>query len=356
VEMAVVLVIAGLLISTAMAVGTVQISNNRILATKSKQAAIKSALITFIMRNNRLPCPAVPTLGDGDVGYGAEAAIPGSCTSVPNASGVSIGVVPWRALGLSSDGADDGYYHRFTYAVTTTQTALSERTVSGMRGSINIHNASPAASTNQTNNCTPSGWTYNPCSAVVVILSHGERSNGAYTSSGSRIDLPDATNTEELENTNIDNVFIDKDYSDSTVNSFNDIVLALDPEDLLLPPITSGAIKDYKAQIKKDYSLIVGAAATDALATRSGGAPGLRTYSMPATLSGLNLAAETTTDPWGMTYIYNRVTTTITSSTSNNIAFTITSYGPNGISGGGDDIVETVMVSDMQALFSTYGW
>jgi hypothetical protein len=225
-----------------------------------------------------------------------------------------------------------------------------------MRGSINIHNASPAASTNQTNNCTPSGWTYNPCSAVVVILSHGERSNGAYTSSGSRIDLPDATNTDELENTNIDNVFIDKDYSDSTVNSFNDIVLALDPEDLLLPPITSGAIKDYKAQIKKDYRLIVGAAATDALATRSGGAPGLRTYSMPATLSGLNLAAETTTDPWGMTYIYNRVTTTITSSTSNNIAFTITSYGPNGISGGGDDIVETVMVSDMQALFSTYGW
>jgi hypothetical protein len=354
--MAVVLVIAGLLISTAMAVGTVQISNNRILATKSKQAAIKSALITFIMRNNRLPCPAVPTLGDGDVGYGAEAAIPGSCTSVPNASGVSIGVVPWRALGLSSDGADDGYYHRFTYAVTTTQTALSERTVSGMRGSINIHNASPAASTNQTNNCTPSGWTYNPCSAVVVILSHGERSNGAYTSSGSRIDLPDATNTDELENTNIDNVFIDKDYSDSTVNSFNDIVLALDPDDLLLAIIESGAIKNYRSQVEKDFSIIISAIATDAVAYRSPGLPGSRTYTIQPTLAPLNLPSANMVDPWGATYQYVLTSASISSSTANGVALTITSYGPNGISGGGDDIVETVMVSDMQALFSTYGW
>jgi type II secretory pathway pseudopilin PulG len=354
--MAIVLMIAGVLISAAITIGSAQIASSRITATKEKQTAIKSALMTFVLRNNRVPCPAVPGLTEADAGYGYEAADAGVCTNVPSSGGVSVGTIPWRSLGISNEGVDDGYYNRFTYAVTTTQTNLNANTVSGMRGNITIHSSAPAGLANQLNNCIPAGWTYNPCAAVVVILSHGVFGRGAYTNSGLRLDLPGASDPDELENADNDGVFIDRQFSDNAENAFNDIVLALDPDDLLLPLINSGAVKDYKAQVKRDYSLIVGAVATDALANRSGFLPGLRNYPLSATLAALNLPADVTTDPWGMAYIYNRVTATISSSTGNNTAFTITSYGPDSVSGGGDDIVETVMVSDMQSLFSTYGW
>jgi prepilin-type N-terminal cleavage/methylation domain-containing protein len=356
VEMAIVLVIAGLLIGTVLTFGTALISNQRILATKDRQSAIKSALITFVIRNNRLPCPAVPTLSESDVGYGNEAATPGTCTSVPNGAGVSIGLVPWKSLGLSSDGADDGYHNRYTYAVTTSQTNLTSSTISGMRGAITVHGSTPVSAVNQLNICTPTGWTYNPCGGVVVLLSHGELGKGAYTASGSRLDLPDAVNVDELENTNIDAAFVDREYNAGQVNSFNDLVMALDPEDLLLPLITSGSIKDYKAQVKKDFAVITGLAASKALANRTNTTPGTRVYTIPPNLTSMNLPGINSLDPWGEAYVYNRVTADIDSTTGNNVAFTITSYGPNSASGGGDDIVETVMVSDMQALFSTYGW
>jgi prepilin-type N-terminal cleavage/methylation domain-containing protein len=356
VELAIVLMIVGLLISSAITVGGVQLSKSRMQATKERQAAIKSAFVSYILRNNRLPCPAVPTLSESDAGYGYEAATPGTCTSVPSGSGVSVGVLPWKSLGLTSDGADDGYHNRYTYAVTTSQTNLSATTISGLRGSMTIHSATPVATANQINNCPPSGWTYNPCAAVVVIISHGELGSGAYTKLGTRIDLPDADNADELENTNIDSAFIDKEFSSVQDNSYNDLIMALDADDLLLPLVTSGAIKDYQAKIETDFRVITGMVATEGLASRTGVLPGARTYPIAANMGALGLPTANTVDPWGSSYLYARVTNNINSSTGNNIAFTITSYGPDNISGTGDDIVETVMVSDMQSLFSTYGW
>jgi prepilin-type N-terminal cleavage/methylation domain-containing protein len=354
VEMAIVLVIAGLLISAAITLGAAQIASSRILTTKDRQAAVKASLITFILRNNRLPCPAVPTLSDLDAGYGFEAATPGACAGVPSGSGSSIGILPWKTLGLSSDAANDGYYSRFTYAVTTSQTNLNANTLAGMRGSMSIHSAAPVSSVNQINNCTPAGWTYNPCSAVVVIISHGALGNGAYTESGQRIDLP--LGPDELENTNLDSAFVDKGFAENQVNSYNDLVMALDPGDLLLPITTNGAVKDYQAKIQKDFGVIVGAVSSKAVTGRTNTAPGTRTYTIQPNLVSLNLPASSTTDPWGSTYEYTRVATDITSATANGTAFTISSSGPNNITGDADDIVETVMVSDMQSIFSTYGW
>jgi type II secretory pathway pseudopilin PulG len=354
VELSIVLVIVGLLISAILTIGTAQIANTRILTTKDRQDAIKTALITFVLMNNRLPCPAVPTLDASDAGYGEEAATPGTCASIPAAGGISVGVLPWETLGLSSEGADDGYHNRFTYAVVASQTNLNASTISGMRGAITVHNSTPAGAANQVNNCPPTGWTYNPCSAVAVIISHGANGLGAYTSGGQRIDVP--TTADESENTDVDGAFVDKDFTESQANPFDDITLALDAGDILSPLIKTGAIKDYRAEIESDFGVIIGSVATDALDNRSGIIPGLRSYPIPSTLASLGLSAANTIDPWGVAYIYSRATSSISNSTGNNTAFTITSYGPNTVSGGGDDIVETVTVSEMQSLFSTYGW
>ena len=356
IEMAVVLVIAGLILGAVMSMGNAQITQSRISTTKSKEDAVKTALISYIARNKRMPCPAVPTLAAGTPGYGVEATTFGTCDGVPTAGAgaarVVVGIIPWVSLGMSDEAASDGYYNRFTYAVTSNATNLNVNSVAGMKGNITVHTATPPTASNQSNDCTPTGGFYNPCSIVAVILSHGANANGAYTSGGTKI--ADPTGVDELENVNIDNAFVEKDFSANLANPFDDILLALNASDLLSPLTLNSSLKDSNAAIEHNFDVIAGAVATSATANRIGLLPGSRTYPLPAALT---LPAISTTDPWGNGIIYTRVTAIpIAATTPDGPAYTITSYGPDGVSGGADDIIRNISISDLQATFSTYGW
>ena len=67
------LVIAGLIAGGALQAWTAQLISSRIASTKTGEQTIKTALISFIERNNRLPCPAVATLLATDANYGRDA-------------------------------------------------------------------------------------------------------------------------------------------------------------------------------------------------------------------------------------------------------------------------------------------
>ena len=105
IEIAIVLVIGGLLLSAILGVVSAQRTNVGISATKAKEEAIKTAFISFVSRNQRLPCPAVANLVPTNPGYGVEAPNPGSCDGTTNFGGVPNtvfrGIVPWVSLGLS---------------------------------------------------------------------------------------------------------------------------------------------------------------------------------------------------------------------------------------------------------------
>ena len=75
-EMAIVLVIVTLIAGAGLSMANALRTNLGVSSTRMKHEAIKQAFITFIARNQRLPCPAIETLAPGAVGYGVESGGP----------------------------------------------------------------------------------------------------------------------------------------------------------------------------------------------------------------------------------------------------------------------------------------
>lgn len=92
VEMAVVLVILGLVISSLLLPISTQREVQKINATRTNMSLIAEALYGFVILNGRLPCPSTEA-DPSNVNYGREDA---SCSS----SYVSDGFLPWKTLGV----------------------------------------------------------------------------------------------------------------------------------------------------------------------------------------------------------------------------------------------------------------
>jgi prepilin-type N-terminal cleavage/methylation domain-containing protein len=381
--------------------------------TLTRQASIKAALINFVARNNRLPCPAIATIPSGALGDGVEALTPGPCTGTILSAGVSSGEIPWVSLGLSGDAAIDGYSNRYTYQVALAATNLNAQTVMGMKGAITIHSAgagiavgSPSATFspgNQLNDCrTDMTVVYsssaNPCEAAVVIVSHGSDGFGAYTDGGAQIGLPaSVTGLDEVENFNGDSKFVMKPYSGVSSNPFDDVVLALTPNDLIGALATTGGMQSALATVSADFNLIKSAIIANAVQNRTGSflcvAGGCTatlncptagttcetttfTYTiLPPDVAGvvvpdvadptgnlipslLGLPASVTTDPWNNPIKYARTVAnaTITSTTpaASAVAFVLRSAGPDGVLGNADDVFATIYIGELKSQFSKY--
>jgi prepilin-type N-terminal cleavage/methylation domain-containing protein len=363
VELSIVLVIMALIMGAGMALLNAQIDSQRQASTRVKQDAIRSALTTYISRNSRLPCPADPTLAAGVANYGVEAATPGTCSGITSngvaPSTVVTGIIPWVSLGISDDAATDGYFNRFAYQVVALATNLNTQTISGMRGYITLHSNGPGTlgappAGNQINDCS-NGLTFNPCAAVVVVLSHGKNGFGAYSIGGGQVPTAGA-GPDELANTDHDSKFVRKDFSDAVGNPFDDVLLALTPSDLLTPLTQSGAVKDYRATLNASFDVFRGAIAAYAISHRTGPGPTAYQYQLPSPLL-LTVPASAATDPWGNPITYTVVTPTIAASTTSTLAgYTLSSNGPDGTASTSDDFSTTVSVAELQNTFSKVGF
>jgi len=366
IEISIVLIIMSVLIGAGISIASIQMENTRIEKTKQKQAAIKTALINFISRNYRLPCPAVATLTSTDANYGVEAENPGTCTSVSGfGSGSSRnvrGIVPWKSLGLSDEVALDGYNRRFTYQVLRSQTNLTQGTVSGLQGNIAIFDASGG---NQINQQFP---------AVAVILSHGNNGRGAYLpDSGNRMSVP--TTSDEAENTDNDFDFVQKTYSTLTANPYDDIILWLEPQELISQLSSTGNIQTPNALINTKFNTIrntlLGFIASDnadpdgsgsrtmgrrlpyadGRTTPIGTSNGATTGFVPWTSIGL--ASNDAIDPWG-NYIRYSVSASLASPgisasfPASPSSYSLTSDGADGISGNADDLSLTLDINTLR--------
>jgi len=407
IEIAVVLFIVAILAGAIAQYLTAQIATAKQGITQARQASIKSALTNFIARNNRLPCPAITTLASGAALDGVEAPqTPLQCNGTILSAGVATGEVPWVSLGLSSDAAIDGYSNRFTYQVTVAATSLNAQTVMGMKGAITIHSAGPgvlaspsatAAPGNQLNDCRTDmtvayNPTANPCAAVVVVVSHGADGYGAYTDGGVQIAFPaSVTGADAPANADGDSKFVMKPFSGIPANPFDDVVLALTPNDLIGGLTNAGNMQSAQATVNTNFGLIKSAIISYGMQNRTGNfacvvgfCPG--TTSCPDTpgAHGTNASCETTvftyalppadvvggvnvvpavlalpvavrTDPWGVLIQYTLTTSPINTGTAAGaVAFTLTSAGPDGAFGGADDISATVYVGELRTQFSKF--
>ena len=115
VEMALVLLIVGLLAAVFLPATNTFLENNRRKETRAKLEALEQAMVRFVMVNRRLPCPADGAQGTGNLTSGVEqrnsVVTPATCTSMTS------GVVPWRSLGVSADAATDAWGNLITYRV-----------------------------------------------------------------------------------------------------------------------------------------------------------------------------------------------------------------------------------------------
>ena len=186
IEMAIVMVVVGLLLSGSLLALAPVVQGSKISETNGKLDRIEQALLVYVIQNGCLPCPANPSIaststGAPESGQAVTGSAPGTpyttgcagatCTYNPGTAGP--GGVPWINLGLSEGDATDAFGDRISYEVGPVALTVSngmERTPpSGYpTGSITIKNATPTTQTTQ---------------AAYVLISYGSDRSFAYVAS-----------------------------------------------------------------------------------------------------------------------------------------------------------------------------
>ncbi len=212
VEVAIVLVIVGLLMGGMLLPLSTRIEQQRQQETEKALAEIREALLGFAVTYGRLPCPANPNLNNTDPNAGMEVvdnpSSPTQCADITVGAVTSkeAGVLPWKTLGVTET---DAWGRRFTYRVmadfadtnATTPTPIATCTPGSSTSSFNLcaqGNLSVRTSlSNGAENCT--SGTANANCYPALVLSHGRNGIGAFGTNGQQMGaLTDAGDNEKI--------------------------------------------------------------------------------------------------------------------------------------------------------------
>lgn len=202
-ELAIVLVILGLIGSFSLPLLTVHITRTAFLKTRSNQEYVVSALAAFVEKYRRFPCPAEPQRKGAQFGLAQE-----SCRMDK-----AKGIVPFKTLGINESYARDGFKRLMTYVV---EPELAKRQINPQEeagGTITIHNEEgfpvlPALKKTEKNQ------NY----VAFVLISHGESGVGAYLGNGKTGKIVGSSlSAPKLENCDDNFVFVESSLTDDLV-------------------------------------------------------------------------------------------------------------------------------------------
>lgn len=188
VELAIVLVIIGLLLATFLTPLTAQMAIRNNSETRADLNEIREALVGYALSHSALdgrpflPCPDT----DGD---GIENRVGAFCANVR-------GRLPFSDLGLVGI---DSWGNQFTYQVTQTFANSATGFILASSGDITVLNSA--------------GGNAIATSIPAIVVSFGE--NGA---------VVPAVGADQLENTNPDNFYVNKDFAENAMNPYDDLV------------------------------------------------------------------------------------------------------------------------------------
>ena len=232
VEMAIVLMIVGLLLGGLLVPLSAQMEQRNISDTQKSLSEIKEAIIGYALAKGQLPCPAAPTISTGQANAGIALAPP--CTGAN-----SSGVLPWATLGVSET---DAWGNRYTYRVTD---YFADAIASATYGS----GCTPSPPPTMASFGLCSSGTLNVLSAATggvtiagsvpaVIISHGKNGAGAYTPQGTQLAV--GGNADEQENSDGNT---NANYVNHTPTpTFDDLVVWISPNILLNRMVAAGKL------------------------------------------------------------------------------------------------------------------
>lgn len=189
IELALVLVIGGVLMGTLASTLMIYIKKNQMKVTQQRLDAIDDGLQEYLSLNGELPCVASAAAVPDSATFGMQSA---DCSAATDPNAVITGSVPIRTINLPDDYSLDAWGNRFTYAVTAF--LATDGKYDRTQGKIGIIDA---------NGNSVIGT---PNSAHYVIVSHGPDSLGATTMDGLNTGSCD-TGALDGENCNGDSVF-----------------------------------------------------------------------------------------------------------------------------------------------------
>jgi len=247
IEIAIVLVVIGLILSGGLLTVSPILQNSRVADTKSKLAFIEKALIVHTIQHGCMPCPANAALATGAANFGqslnAASGLSGTCTAdecFGQTAGQN-GVVPWLALGLSEADITDAWGNRITYQLSgiNTVTNCTDGSAIGTRNT-NLQTAGAFARTTAGGTaCYPAGRIRVEDAATNVItaggaaegaafvlVSHGPDGEGAYKANTASLQASPSNSTPQGENTDNDTTFVqDNPIGIEGAGYFDDIVV-----------------------------------------------------------------------------------------------------------------------------------
>lgn len=252
VEMAIVLLIAGIMMGAGLSLLSVKQEAAKWDTSRKNQEAIKQALINYLGKNKRLPCPTT-------VASGGAAAPPPPCPSYS-------GIVPYYELGLTRNAVLDGWENYITYVVAsnpiTTPPPSPYKTA--WLYSYSVSSSTPPNTTTKSSAFWPSTSTGgikvtngtttianpgNATGAAVVLISYGKNGFGAINVKGGTNDSTSAGTDEAInaapDSTGLAVTVVKRDATDSTASggAFDDIVMMLSANDLIDPLIANGTLQ-----------------------------------------------------------------------------------------------------------------
>lgn len=222
-EMAVVLIILGILVSGLTVPLTAQIDLKNVAKTRESLLSINDALIGYASIHGYLPCPAASTANGSEGGRTA-----GACDN-------RTGFLPWAELGVDKL---DAWGHLYRYSVTPQFSNNTTLPTLATNGDIVIKTRDAAGTlinySNAATNLIPA-----------IVISHGKSASSAFNNDGSQIADNSLTNIDEDTNATSNTTFIVRDESNNTGatgGEFDDLVSWISPNILLNRMIVAGKL------------------------------------------------------------------------------------------------------------------
>ena len=121
VELAIVLLIFGFIISAAASIALPMIRTANIVGTQEKLNKVAKAIDFYATQNYRVPCPAAPLTSTSNPPFGYERNSGADGSTVPISCGAAankFGIVPFKTLGIPRDWVIDAWGNYITYAIS----------------------------------------------------------------------------------------------------------------------------------------------------------------------------------------------------------------------------------------------